>query len=136
MWPSGLTLVMTLAVTLALNFQGQIWILLYLNQNYPIAMKQKANILIELQALNVTIRFDLCHDLERCGVRIYQIVTGVTSDVDVPLTRLVILIVIFLVGDFFQIYEMLVMETKPGNAVSIIETDMNVSTYHSIAFYD
>ena len=37
---------------------------------------------------------------------------------------------------FFQIYEMLVMETKPGNAVSIIETDMNVSTYHSIAFYD
>ena len=36
-------------------------------------------------------------------------------------------------GDFlmcvhiFQIYELRVLETKPGNAVSIIECDMNVS---------
>ena len=44
MWPSGLTL----ALTLTLNFQGQIWNLLYLSQNGPIAMKRKANISIEL----------------------------------------------------------------------------------------
>ena len=37
----------TLAMTLTLNFQGQIWNLLYLSQNGSIAMKQKANISIE-----------------------------------------------------------------------------------------
>ena len=37
----------------------------------------------------MTIKFDIDHDLERWGVRIYWIVTGVTSDVGVPLTRLV-----------------------------------------------
>ena len=42
MRPLGLTL----AMTLILNFQGQLWILLYLNQKYSVAMKQKANILI------------------------------------------------------------------------------------------
>ena len=44
-------------MTLTLNFQGQIWNLLYLNQKWPIATKQKANISIELKASNVTIRF-------------------------------------------------------------------------------
>ena len=37
----------------------------------------------------MTIKFDLGHDLERWGVRIYRTVTGVTSDVGVPSTRLV-----------------------------------------------
>ena len=108
MWPSGLTL----AVTLTLNFQGQTWNWLYLSQkwsdchetnskhidwtqslkcnhwvwpwpwpwpwifkvkygicyisakNGPIATKQNANISIELWASNVTIRFDLGHDLD------------------------------------------------------------------------
>ena len=105
-------------------------------KNYPIATKQKTNISIELYASNVTIgfeldhdldygfsrsnlefaisqpqvvwlpkyetyayrmnlkasmtiKFDLGHDLERWGVRIYRIVTGVTSDVGVPSIRLV-----------------------------------------------
>ena len=39
MWPSFLSL----AVTLTLHFQGQIWNLLYLSQNGPIATKRKAN---------------------------------------------------------------------------------------------
>ena len=37
----------------------------------------------------MTIRFDIGHDLERWGVRIYRIMTGVTSDVGMPSTRLV-----------------------------------------------
>ena len=60
MWLSGLTL----AMTLTLNFQGQIWNLLYLSQNGPIATKRKANISIELKASNMTIRFDLGYDLD------------------------------------------------------------------------
>ena len=60
MWPSGLTL----AMTLTLNLQGQIWNLLYISQNRPIATKQKANISIGLQASIVTIRFDLGHDFD------------------------------------------------------------------------
>ena len=40
---------MTLVVILTLNFQGQIWNLLYLSQNGLIAKKQKANISIELK---------------------------------------------------------------------------------------
>ena len=108
MWPLGLTL----AMTLTLNFQGQIWNLLYLSQkwfdchetksklidwtlgikcdhrvwpwpwpwlwifkvkygisyisakNGPIATKRKSNISTELQASNVTNRFDLDHNLD------------------------------------------------------------------------
>ena len=108
MGPSGLTL----AMTLTLNFQGQISIWLYLSQkwsdchemkskhidwtlgfkwdhqvwpwrwpwpwifkvkyrieyisakNGAIATKQKANISIDLKTSNVTIRFDLSHDLD------------------------------------------------------------------------
>ena len=41
----------------------------------------------------MTTKFDHGHDLERWGVRIYRIVTGVTSDVGVPWTRLVVLVV-------------------------------------------
>ena len=59
MSPSGLTL----AMTLTLNFQGQPWNLLYLSQNGPIATKRKASISIELKASDVTIGFDLDHDL-------------------------------------------------------------------------
>ena len=36
----------------------------------------------------MTIKFHVGHDLERWGVRICQIVTGVTSDVGVPSTPL------------------------------------------------
>ena len=70
-------------------------------KNGPIATKQKANISIELKTSNVTMGFDLGHDLDfsrsnmefaisqskvirRPGVRMYKIVTGVTSDVGVP----------------------------------------------------
>ena len=78
-------------------------------KNGPIAMKRKANRSIELKASNVTMGFDLGHDLDlefsrsniefakfqskvirRSGFKIYKIVTGVTSDVGVPSTRLVI----------------------------------------------
>ena len=59
-------------------------------KNGPIAMKEKANISVNLKASNVTIiRFDLGHDLERWHGRIYRIVTGMTSDVGMPPTRLV-----------------------------------------------
>ena len=51
-------------MTLTLNFQGQILNLLYLSQNGPIATKRKANILIEPDALNLTMRFDHGHDLD------------------------------------------------------------------------
>ena len=73
-----------------------------------IVTKPKANISIELKASNVTMGFDLGHDHDlefsrsnmkfaisqskviwRSGVRIYKIVTGVTSDVGVPSTHLV-----------------------------------------------
>ena len=44
-WPSGLTLVMTLT----LNFQGLIYKICYISaKNGPIATKRKANISIEL----------------------------------------------------------------------------------------
>ena len=56
MWPPGLTL----AMNLTLNFQGQIWNLLYLNRKL----------------------------VRRSGVN-YQIATGVTSDVGVPSTYLI-----------------------------------------------
>ena len=46
------------------HFQGQIWNLLYLGQNGPIATKRKTNISIDFQASNVTKGFDLGHDLD------------------------------------------------------------------------
>ena len=58
MLPSDLTL----AMTLTLKFQGQIWDHLYLDQNGPIATRQKANLSIELYASNVTIGFEFGHD--------------------------------------------------------------------------
>ena len=148
MWPSGLTL----AMTLTLDFQGQIWNWLYLCEKWsdchetkskhidwtlglkcdhqiwpwpwpwpwifkvkyeicyistksgPIATKWKANISIWTLGLKYDNGFDLGHDLDiwisrsyviltiwwpRSSVRIYQIVTGVTSDVGVPSTHLV-----------------------------------------------
>ena len=144
MWPSGLIL----AMTLTLNFQGQIWNLLYLCQKWSnchetkskhidwtlglkcdhhiwpwpwlfkvkygicyistktglIATKRKANISNEVQASIATNGFDLGHDLDiwfsrsnviltiwwpRSGIRIYQMMTGVTSDVGVLWTHLV-----------------------------------------------
>ena len=51
-------------MTLTLNFQGQMWKLLYISQSGPVAMKRKANISIEFWASNVTVGFDLGHDLD------------------------------------------------------------------------
>ena len=59
MWPSGLTL----AVTLTLNFQGQIWNLLYVSQKWSDCHETKS-ISIELQASNVTNGFELDHNLD------------------------------------------------------------------------
>ena len=59
MWPSGLTL----AMTLTLNFQVKYRICYISAKNGPIATKRKANIWIELKRSNVTIMFDLGHDL-------------------------------------------------------------------------
>ena len=51
---------------LTLNFQGQIWNLLYLEKNGLIAKKTKANISIELHASNVTMTLKVrCEDLTR-----------------------------------------------------------------------
>ena len=100
MWPLDLILAMTLTWILKVKYG-----ICYIStKSGPIATKRKANISIELQASNVTNGFDLGHDLDiwifkvkcdldhwwpRSGVRIYQIVTGVTSDVGVPSTHLV-----------------------------------------------
>ena len=153
MWPSGLTL----AMTLTLNFQGEMQNWLQLCQKWsdyhktksnhinwtlglkcdhwvwpwpwpwpwifkvkcricyistksgPIAMKQKANLSNWTRGLKCDNGFDPSHDIDililtsyviltiwwpRSGVRIYQIVTGVTSDVGVPSTHLVFLSVL------------------------------------------
>ena len=58
MWPSDLTL----AITLTLNFQGQIWNLLYFNEKWSDCYESKIS--IEPQASNVTNGFDLDHDLD------------------------------------------------------------------------
>ena len=122
MWPSDLTL----AMTLTLNFPGQIWNLLYLSKkivelpwnekqtywvnsspymwpsdltlamtltlefsrsNMEFAIFQQkmiwlpqneSKLPIELKASNMTITYDLGHDLESQGVGIYQIVAGMS----------------------------------------------------------
>ena len=52
-------------VTLTLSFQGQIWNLLYLSQKWSDCHETKSkHISIELWASNVTIEFDLGHDLD------------------------------------------------------------------------
>ena len=99
MWPSDLTL----AMTLTLNFQGQIWNLLYLNQKWSDCHETKSKY-INLNSRNVTMGLTLAMTLifqfsrsyvvltiwwPRSGVSIYQIVTGVTSVVGVPSTHLV-----------------------------------------------
>ena len=67
MWPSGLTL----AMTLTLNFQGQIWNLLYLSQKRSDCHKtKKQTYWLNSKASNVTIRFDLGHDLDLCILKV------------------------------------------------------------------
>ena len=146
MWPSGLTL----AMTLTLNFQGQIWNSPYLSQKWyhchetkskhidwnlglkcdhqilpwpwpwpwsfkvkygicyistksgPIAIKQmqtyrfNSGPQIWPMGLTMTLTYEFSRSnvilniwWPRSGVRIYQIITGVTSDVGVPSTHLV-----------------------------------------------
>ena len=60
MWPSGLTL----AMTLTLNFQGTIMECYISTKKGQITTKRKANISIELQASNVTNGIDLGNDLD------------------------------------------------------------------------
>ena len=142
-WPSSLTL----AMTLTLNFQGQTWNLQYLSQKWSDCHETKSKHIDWTLGFNVTIRFDLGNDLDlwifkvkcnldlwpyawcwprifmvkfwnsfisgwegrltlnkgsvsrsfmtmtiwwpRSGVRMYHIVTGVTSDVGVLSTHLV-----------------------------------------------
>ena len=60
MGPSDLTL----ALTLTLNSQGQIWNWLYLCQNGPIATKRKANISFWTLGLKLDNGFDLGHDVD------------------------------------------------------------------------
>ena len=76
MWSSDLTL----AMTLTMNFQCQIWNLLYLSKN--------GNISIELLALNVTIWFDLGygHDLQFSRSNI-QFITSQPKVVRLPLNK-------------------------------------------------
>ena len=60
MWPIGLTL----AITLTLKFQGQIWNLLYLLTKLSDCHKLKMNASIEHKVSNVAISFDLGYDLD------------------------------------------------------------------------
>ena len=60
MQPLGLTLTMTLT----LNFKVKYEICYISAKNVPIATNKKANISIELKASNVTMGFDLGHDLD------------------------------------------------------------------------
>ena len=94
MWPSDLTL--------TLNFQGQIWNLLYLNQKWSNCHETTSkhinlNSGSHMWPVGLTFAMTLIFEFSRSyviltiwwprsGVRIYQIVTGVTSDVGVPLT--------------------------------------------------
>ena len=96
---------LTLAVTLTLNFQGEIWIFIYLNQNWPDSHETKSkhidlNSRPQIWPMDLTLAMTLIFEFwrsyviltiwwPRSGVRIYQIVTGVTSDVGVPSTHLV-----------------------------------------------
>ena len=101
MWPSDLTW----AMTLTLNFYGQIWNLLYLNQKWSDWHKTKSkhidlNSRPQMWPMGLTLVMTLIFEFSRSyliltiwwprsGVRIYQIVTGVTSDVGMPSTHLV-----------------------------------------------
>ena len=99
MWPSDLTLTMTL------NFQGQIWNLLYLNQKWSDCHETKSkhialNSRPQIWPMGLTLAMTLIFEFSgsyviltiwwpRSGVRIYQIVTGVTSDVGMLSAHLV-----------------------------------------------
>ena len=64
----------------------------------------------------MTIKFDFGHGIEKWGIRIYQIVTGVTSDVDVPSTHLVLTVNIFQV-----------LNTIFKNVFKICSNDYNIA---------
>ena len=105
MWPSDLTLV----VTLTLNFQGQIWNLLYLIQKWSDCHETKSkhiylNSTPQMWPMGLTLPWPWYLNFSRSyviltiwwprsSVRIYQIVTGVTSDVGVPSTHIVLLLI-------------------------------------------
>ena len=100
MWPPDLTL----AVTLTLNFQGQIWNLLYLNQKWSDCHETKSkhidlNSRPQMWPMGLTLAMTLIFEFSRSNViltilwpRIYQIVTRVTSDVGVSSSHLVLMV--------------------------------------------
>ena len=106
MWPSGLIL----AMTLTLNFQGQILNLLCLNQKWSFCHETKSKHIDWTPGLKCDqwdwpwpwpwhLNFQgqmWSWPFGDQGVRIYQIVTGVTSDVGVPSTHLVIIDIIII----------------------------------------
>ena len=101
MWPSDLTL----AITLTLTILGQIWNLLYLNhKGFRFLRNEKQTYRLnsrpQMWPMDLTLTMTLTFEFSRSnviltiwwprsGVRIYQIGTGVTSDVGVPSTHLV-----------------------------------------------
>ena len=101
-----------------------------------IATKRKANISNELQASIATNGFDLGHDLDiwfsssnviltiwwpRSGIRIYQMMTGVTSDVGVlwthahlvPITKIRLCHMSYLYNEIYTWKDSLYIETEP-----------------------
>ena len=128
-WPQMWPLDLTLAVTLTLNFQGEIWIFIYLNQNWPDSQETKSkhidlNSRPQIWPMGLTLDMTLNQylnfeghmwswpfgDRPRSGVRIYQIMTGVTSDVGMPSTHLV-----FAVINVISKYPLSVMIVKYHN---------------------
>ena len=103
---SNVTIRFDLGCDLDLEFQGEIWIFIYLNQNWPDSHETKSkhidlNSRPQIWPMGLTLAMPLIFEFwrlyviltiwwPRSGVRIYQIVTGVTSDVGVPSTHLVI----------------------------------------------
>ena len=57
------------------NFQGQIWNLLYFSKKWSDCRKTRSKLPIELKASNMTITYDLGHDLDSQGVGIYWVLT-------------------------------------------------------------
>ena len=121
-WPSDLTL----AMTLTLNFQGQLWNLLYLKQKWSDCHETKSkhislNFRPQMWPMSLTLAMTLIFEFSRSnviltiwwprsGVRIYQIMTGLTSDVGIPSTRLVNHVVVFHHIDCTQIISALCSE--------------------------
>ena len=99
--------ILTMTMTMTLNYQGQVWNLLYLsNKSGPIATKRKQTYRLlsspQMWTMGLTLAMTLAFEpprsnvtltiwWPRSGVRICQNVTGLTSAVGVPSTLPVII---------------------------------------------